>query len=685
MKREIRIKEHKSVSSEVTQTMVDQLFVAPTYDTKWFTVDHLITAKRHLDESENINDWLAKPTLDPVLKTAIEALKLYNNDKLIDTLNTLDADRDHFGVVVGKLTDRLEVPVVVSHKEFNNAQIRAYMAYQLLTILVDTEIAFKKSENSWIVNEETGKGEWKVSEYLSFGKPKTSNKYYTKGLATEPGVVLQKRYKVQAGGKPRKLNKVEKQLLGEAASFKMKVVDIPLDILESYMKHSEWYVNVLDGKVKMDKIQADEIVKLALEKYVRIQALGGFYLPMWMDYRTRLYYFFTQLGLNPHGGHFETSMFEAYDSYMIKEIEEYLYSAVVLIDGRMPHHIAVDKYNANPEHYQAQLRRTDLTKKLECGRIIPDHGGILYNTRLADAIQSYYNGEETNFLLGEDATNGGLQHGGIGFHSEGMMVPSNVGGAPEQRDSHGDLQTRLGLDSRDTAKDIHQPLLHGSSMATVAKVLGIAVRETEEMLQIAYGKEVFNIESIANWGVAAANNDNTTLCWKTADGFNAQSIAYVETVPLNLRALSDSTDKGWTQILIQKDMPLLLDRQGRPVYGKTTPKDKKSGGDVKVRGLYANITHSIDATALRNIIRAMHKIGKGGLWKHDNFLVPGNMELVRHTYRDSLLVEFDLKLYDQALADIVSNYKGTSPTLPTLSYGNATRDMIINSHYYLAP
>lgn len=42
---------------------------------------------------------------------------------------------------------------------------------------------------------------------------------------------------------------------------------------------------------------------------------------------------------------------------MIEDIEEYLYSAVVLIDGRMPHKEAIDKFLANKEHYLSELRK----------------------------------------------------------------------------------------------------------------------------------------------------------------------------------------------------------------------------------------------------------------------------------------------------------------------------------------
>lgn len=77
--------------------------------------------------------------------------------------------------------------------------------------------------------------------------------------------------------------------------------------------------------------------------------------------------------------------------------------------------------------------------------------------------------------------------------------------------------------------------------------------------------------------------------------------------------------------------------------------------------------------------------GGRGLWKHDNFLVPGIMTTVRRAYREALLAEYDFKGYEAAMTDILENYQGLAPQMPMLTYGDATKDAIINSHYYLAP
>ena len=673
---EVKIKDYRRVSADVTEEQVAQLFEQPIRE-NYLDSQDIAEIGSYFTVGKQVQAWMNKD-IDPNLKLAIEALRAYNPDKLLHTLNSLSAERDYFAVIIGKLSDRLELPAFPTNKQFDLNLVRVYMAGQILSTMIDLKYISMTEKLEYIMDEDTGKGEWKTQQLLSFGKAAKSNPFRVKGLAMTPGLVTQKTYKVQAGGKSRKLNKAEKELLSLASSFKLRLASIPLDILETYIKVSPWYTDVVAGRVSMDKIQADELVYEALEKYNRISSLDGFYLPMWLDYRSRMYYDFTELGMNPHGKHFETSLFESAEPYTIQDINEYLYSAVVLIDGRMPHHEAVDKFNANKDYYMQALR-----KPLSDTPDVDELGEWLYNIRLADAIDSYYNGEQTHFLLGEDATNGGLQHGGIGFHSKEMMIPANVGGAPEQLDSHGNLQALLGLKSRQLAKDIHQPLLHGSSMNTLAGVLECSVREAEEFVIKAYGHSALNIEQIADWGVAVANNANTALMWKTRDGFSAQSIAYVETVPLHIKFIADRNVQGWGQITLHKDMPLLKSVKGELVYGSGSKADKgKVGGTVKNRGLYANITHSIDATGLRDVIRAT---GGRGLWKHDNFLVPGLMTTVRQAYRQALLAEYDFKGYEKAMYDILDNYTGDAPSIPTLVYGDASKDMIINSHYYLAP
>ena len=61
------------------------------------------------------------------------------------------------------------------------------------------------------------------------------------------------------------------------------------------------------------------------------------------------------------------------------------------------------------------------------------------------------------------------------------------------------------------------------------------------------------------------------------------------------------------------------------------------------------------------------------------------MSTVRRAYREALVAEYDFKGYEAAMIDILASYNGVAPDMPMLTYGDATKDAIINSHYYLAP
>lgn len=391
----IKIKDYKRVKP-VTEESITELFNKPQH-VDYLTSYDIGLIGSYFTVSPSMTKWMSSDKIDHNLKHAIEALRSYNPDKLLHVLNSLSAERNYYAVVIGKLSERLELPNFPTNKQFDLNLVRIYMAAQVLSTMIDLKYINLTEKLEYITDEDTGRGEWKTQQFLSFGNTTKSNPMNISGISMTPGKVTQKEYKVQAGGKSRKLNKVEKELLALASSFKLRLVTIPLDILETYIKMSPWYLDVMAGRVQMDKIQADELVYESLEKYSRISSLDGFYLSMWMDYRTRLYYDFTELGMNPHGKHFETSLYESAEPYTITNIDEYLYSAAVIIDGRMPHHEAINKFNTNKDHYMSELRRP-----LSDTPSVDELGEFLYNTRLADAIDSYYNGTETHFLLSED-------------------------------------------------------------------------------------------------------------------------------------------------------------------------------------------------------------------------------------------------------------------------------------------
>lgn len=668
------------------ETEVKAIFTQPERDKHWITAQDIESVKTATLLNAKIIKVL-ETKADKVHAKAFHSFIEYDSERLAKALNQMYCSEGYLQEEVGKLAYKLRLKRVPEFNEFQNAMLVKVTAFVIIQALMDSGKIVSETKVISHIDENTGKKTWRNQVVVSIGIKQDTNKYYVHGVSSSI-CIMQKTTKVRAGGKAIKLSGKEKLFLMSAGATPLRLIDIDSNEIAKYIRSTEWYTNALNGvggSMKVDKLVLELKIEEQVKKFELMQQLDRFYLPMWMDYRTRLYYELTEMGFNPHGKTFETSLYELADPILINDCgaDNLFYSAVTIVDGRMPHGEAISKFKNNTEYYLTCL-------KTPC----EDMGKTLYNKRLAQAINDYFEGIPSRFLLSEDATNGGMQHGGIGFRSEQMMLASNVGGSPRQEDSHGVLQEKLNLASRDEAKKIHQPLLHGSSLNTIASVLGITVKAAKAMMIEAYGHTVLNIANIADWGTQVVDNDNTALFWTTRDGFKAQSIAYTESVPLTLYAFSSTTVAGYTQTKLHSDMPLLLDRKGNPVYGYTVSEDGKQdttmGKQNKLRGLYANITHSIDGTSLRDVIRCVkreHGQSSGGVYKHDNFLVHANhMKTVRRGYWESLLAEYDYQAYHKALAEIVNQFKGVNkPLVPTLTVGNGTRDMIINSHYYLAP
>lgn len=651
----------------------------PTEREPEFDVSSIEKIREHILSNKKCEEVFNSSKADRDVK---EVTDMFLNRKvdyrgLANALNSLYGKDEHMAVMVGKLSVKIKMSVDKKWNNFYFEKMKAIMASLLLHGLVDTDqINYEKKTDKEI--DERGKVKWHKRTYITVGEKKEKDPLF--GLHTEPGQVLQKFTKVKTGGKSLKLSLTEKSILNKVSSMPLKLVKTPRDTMEQYLKQCKWYLEAKAGKSNEDPILLEDRVQTLLDNIEKAQEMPVIYLSAWLDYRTRLYYDFTLEGINPHGKTFQTSQWELAVPEVITDqaIHDYYYSAVCIIDGRTTHEAASRRFLANKDKYLMALKK-------ESGNMDKD----FYNSRLAEAIEDYYAGKPSHFLLSEDATNGGMQHGGIGFRCEPMMKSSNVGGMKSQQDSHGDLQKKLGLAERDDAKAIHQPLLHGASMKSIAKSMNVSEPEAKDMMVKAYGKEVLNIPTIAQYGADIVDNNNTTLMWKTYDGFKAQSIAHVESVPLTIYAPSGSNKSGYSTIQINKDMPIIVDAKGKSIYGATIKEDgtqdKSNGGSTKLRGLYANITHSIDASILRFAIKALATIGKSGLFKHDNFLCHGNyMGIVRGAYKVGLLEMFEYQAYDKALEQIRDNYKGVKPPKLELKKGSGTKEMIDKSEYFLS-
>ena len=227
-KTNVRIKEFKRANKlVVTEEMISSM-LSPTIREDFLTQQDIAEIGSYFTVGKQVNNWMNNPNIDANLKLALEALKAYNPDKLHHTLNTLSAERDYYVVMVGKLADRLTMPNFPTNKEFDLTLVRVYMAAQLLSTMIDLKYIELTEKLEFVINEDSGKGEWKTQQLLSFGNAAKQPKYKVSGISMTPGTVLQKEYKVQAGGKARKLNKQEKELLSLSSSFKLRLIDIPL-------------------------------------------------------------------------------------------------------------------------------------------------------------------------------------------------------------------------------------------------------------------------------------------------------------------------------------------------------------------------------------------------------------------------------------------------------------------------
>lgn len=694
----------EEVTVQSTESIAAQAaaFVRPDFLTPAAKAEAWITDAQVTDTLDYIRKHSSREALyaqygDTIkhFKMSVDYLAFMNPTVILDVLNSVAAMDDRLEIVVGKISDRLPTPKVlgeaICHLEF----IKIQAAYQLIQALTERQLIIAREELDTVIDEESGKTSYRFVTKLTFGNSSALNttKIYIRGVELQPGVVYQKQVRVKAGGRAVKLSAANKISLSKMSSFKLRIAPLTSLYFSDFLRAEQSYINVKLGLVKnLDIVVADALIKTQVQKLEMLQSLEAFYLPMWVDYRARNYYELKEYGLNPQGGGLAKYIYEAADSYQVsdRQRDAMKYSAVIIVEGnRMPHHQAVELFNSNPEYYLNALHEDVYTTRdsaTEKDSIeVLDYGQMFYNKRLAEAIQA----ETTHFILFEDATNGGVQHGGLGFKSPKMAKAGNIGKYSIIQDAHQQFGNALGI-SRDKAKAFNQSILHGQTIEGMAKMLGKSVQEAKSMLIEAYGVEALNISAIANWGRQTHDNNNTALFWTTKDGFKVQSISFTESVANKVYAFSTKNKSGYSVVTVTKDMPMIKTIKGEPVYGKTRDKstgivDKKAGGDVKQQGTYANITHSIDGVYPRVIGAALLDAGvNAALFIHDNFGCVDRMDVVRHTYKQELIEEYEHSSYESALKQIVANHTGSKVPELELLMGTLTLEDVKASKYYLS-
>ena len=634
--------------------------------------DKLIKILDKMDARAGKDVHLAFLSTDSLDKSICEALAGLHGTKLLDA------------TAVSKLSYRLKsYRLQAPYAMFYIIEANVNLAKTILNVLGDLGYI----QSTTVDEPYWQNGEKKFNTVTTHDFGADTEKELLKGLHDEPGKVINKMVHVKTGGSGTlKLSATQKALTKATASMRFRVVRADKAVLEEYFKQTSWYKEVLAAQSRESKLaetpfQLRKRVKGYVSLILQEMEKDAVYLSNWFDYRLRYYYDLTMLGINPHGDSFETSMWELADGRKISKsgYEDLAHSVVSIATGKRHSHQATMKlWLRNSKKYLATVvdvkHYQDADGKWDRGGF----GDHFYGVRLAQAIADYSSGTPSHFMLGEDATSGGVQHAGSSFRSVKMMKGSNIGGLKTIGDIHGNMATAFDIE-RYKAKEVNQGLINGAGWKSTADALSAVTGVdydsdyTKTHAIEAYGDEITNFNDISTWGAFSCyDSSNPSLKWNSKDGEKCQSIAFYESVPLTAYGLSLSATKGYTSVKVHRDMPMLLNNKGKTIYD-----------NPKLMGLFANITHSIDAGVSRYVYNTMIGMDRVLLMKHDKFYAhPNDAKLIRKSYKSALLANFEYQPYQRALEQVAHNHTDKIP-LPALIIGDGTKAMIEKSEGFL--
>ena len=578
--------------------------------------------------------------------------------KLLKVINQI-ADRNDellIDTFIGKLRHKLpKLCMGIQLNNFDVERARLTAAALITHILMDNgSIDHETRVEVSMVN---GQKKFHNRIYLLLGG--SYEKDITRGFEKKAGVVNQKEIH---GWK----------LTGEERAFLRKVASVPYVLTDMCNKEllMKGYSLKVDWDLKVDKygkrLPEDPIIrKKRYSDYAdiimeEIKPMGSFYLPAKYCDRKRVYYEAAALeGIRPHGKLWETLMIDSAVPYALNERDEEVLKHIIYVTlhSRVSIAEAVEKFSV--EDYLTASAIDPLMQTSE-----EAFGEAILLNKCAQAIDDYKNGVPSRFMFGYDFTNSGLLMSGVSFKSKKMMQAGNIYGSDQVVDSHHAFGEGYGLSlERKDVKKIHMGLMHGSSLNSIANVLteilGREVDETEvkKLNEQAYGKAVNNIPNIADWGTKVIGNEQSVLRWTMPDGFSACSRAYLKGVPVMVYSASASHKERYTKHVIVSDMPWIEDNNGFAVYGRETVVGGKSYDvEQKRRGLFANITHSIDSYMLRYVTQHLVDNGRPFLLNHDDFIVmPKDADLVIDAAKDIFHTLYHDNLYQEAINEIVKH------------------------------
>lgn len=568
---------------------------------------------------------------------------------------------------------------------FERERAKLIAASIITNVLIDSGV-YGIREDVEPYRTESGNKKFRKLLYIQLGGEPMKDLY--RGIHLEPGVVEQTSVGMWT------LSAEQRAFLAEVASVPYKVWSGCTQelLMHGYSLKTDWNRSKdKNGK----KLSEDPILKrnryrVYAEKIVdHVKRFPKFYLSAKYDDRYRVYYDAAILeGIRPHGKLWETLMLDAAEPFRLGEedVRVLRHLIYVTLHGRA----TMEKAN---EKLSAEDMITAMTVDPLAATSEKQFGEYILLRKAAEALEQHVAGEPSTFMFGYDFTNSGLMMAGLSFHSKEMMKAANLGQHKTVYDSHTTFGKAYGLDlPRNEVKKLHTALLHGGTeqglLNEIESVLGegaFTLEQVKQANEAAYGECVRNITTIADWGTIVVGNRQSILRWKMPDGYVASSRAHMDGVPVRCYAASARHKEHYTYYIVVSNMPLVEDRNGFPIYDKDTVLDGVPHPvKVKKRGLFANITHSIDAYVLRCVVKRLRDQNRPFLLKHDDYIVPpGAVRDVMHAAQSAFMVLYHYNIYDKALDDIVehSPYQLEKPQL----YMGDAKNTATHSENFLMP
>jgi hypothetical protein len=585
---------------------------------------------------------------------------------------------------IGKLRYKLpHLALGVDLDLFTTQEARLLGAATVTNCLLDAGV-YELDERVETI-EVNGEKKFKKELWIKLGGSYEADLY--QGVHLEPGVVMTNHVNGWS------LSEDEREFAQHISSVPFKIWDgCTVELLERRLELTPDWNKKVDSKgrkLREDRINRQRRKRKYADKiYNHMKRFPKFYLSGFYDGRKRSYYDASRLeGARPQGSLGEVLMIDSAKGFLLNEedAEVLRHIIYVTLHGRKN----LEQANAK---FTACMQRIALHSDPMTATTLEEFDKLLLLRKAGEAYRDYLAGELNYSLFGLDFTNSGLMMAGVSFRSSEMMRAANLGALKTVHDSHTEFGKAFGLPlERDVVKKMHTALLHGGTeralKAEIEKAtdLDISERQIRESNEVAYGVCVRNITKIADWGTMVVGNNQNILRWTMPDGWRASSEASMDNVPVRLTVPSARHKELYSTYVVTANMPLKQDGNGIPIYSADTVLDgKKYKVKVKKRGLYANITHSIDAFVLRTVVRALVDAEEPFLLKHDDFIVrPGARSIVIAAAQEAFRVLYERNVYQEALEEIAAH----SPYLPMVPHldSGVARNTASASENFLMP